>query len=238
MKDQPSISAFFPCLNEVKAIDNVVKVAVKTLRQLTDDYEVIVVNDGSTDGSKEVLNRILREYGNLKVIHHGINRGYGAALKSGFANSTKDLIFYADGDGQYDLTELLVLYDLMGKKIDMVNGIRANRSDPFYRILAGRMYNLFVKVVFRIKLKEVDCNFRLIRKNVFDKINLNSDTGVICVEMVKKIERLGYKIRQIPVRHYPRPHGSSRFFTISRLMRVFWALFKLWWKLVIRYDYS
>jgi glycosyltransferase involved in cell wall biosynthesis len=231
---KPSISAFFPAYNDGGTIGSMVLMAVRTLRELTDDFEVIVVNDGSRDYTCDVLSTLVSEFPQLKVIPHQQNKGYGGALITGFTNSTKDLIFYTDGDAQYDVRELELLYENLTPEVDWVNGYKIARSDPLHRKIIGRIYHWFVRFVFGIPLRDVDCDFRLIRRRVFDKVQLESESGVICVEMITKFHQAGFKAAEVPVHHFFRAYGKSQFFNFPRVWRVGVNLIELWWQLVAR----
>src|SRR5512142_2778271 len=150
----PSISAFFPAYNDAGTIPSTVIAADITLRSLTDDYEIIVVNDGSSDHTAEVLEELRRSYPRLKVIHHEKNRGYGGALRTGFASATKELVFYTDGDAQYDPREMARLYAVWSDRVDFVNGYKISRSDPLHRVIIGRIYHWMVKLAFGLRLRD------------------------------------------------------------------------------------
>ena len=229
-----SISAFFPAYNDVGSIGKIIHTMAWLLPKLAESYEIVVVNDGSVDGTGELLRVLAREYPFLKVIHHGVNRGYGAALITGFANCSKDLVFYTDGDGQYDVEELPLLLSAFGENVDLVNGYKISRSDPGYRIVTGRIYQHLMRLLFRLNVRDVDCDFRLFRRSLLGRTRLTCDSGVICVEMMKRFQDLGCRTIEVPVHHYRRYHGSSEFFRFRHLRRVFVQLFVAWWKLVIR----
>ncbi|HUT14950.1 MAG TPA: glycosyltransferase family 2 protein [Anaerolineae bacterium] len=229
-----SISVFFPAYNDGGTIPSMVISALLTLRELTDDYELIVVNDGSTDYTAEVLDELARMYEHVRIIHHEQNKGYGGALRTGFANATKDLVFYTDGDAQYDPRELKLLHPALVAGIDMVNGFKISRSDPWYRAVIGRIYHWMAKLAFGLRLKDVDCDFRLMRRAIFDRVQLESNSGVICVEMMKKIQDAGFVIAEVPVHHYHRAYGRSQFFNLGRTFRVGRDLLRLWVRLVLR----
>jgi glycosyltransferase involved in cell wall biosynthesis len=229
-----SISVFFPAYNDGGTIASMVITALLTLRELTDDFEVIVVNDGSQDYTPQVLDELARTYERVRIVHHPQNRGYGGALRTGFASATKDLVFYTDGDAQYDARELKVLYPALVEGVDMVNGYKISRSDPWYRMLIGRIYHWTVKLAFGLKLRDVDCDFRLMRRAIFDRVQLHSNSGVICVEMMKKIQDAGFVIAEAPVHHFHRAYGRSQFFNFRRVFRVGRDLLKLWLELVLR----
>lgn len=228
---KPGISAFFPAYNDGGTIASMVLSALIVLRELTPDYEVIVVNDGSSDYTKEILDELEKRYERVRVIHHEKNKGYGGALRSGFSSATKDFVFYTDGDAQYDVRDFKNLWEAMGEGVDVVNGYKVSRSDALYRVIIGRMYHWLAKLAFGLRLRDVDCDFRLIRRAVFDKVHLESDSGVICVEMMKKIQDAGFKIVEVPVRHYHRAYGGSQFFNPRRIFQALSGLFKLWWQL-------
>jgi glycosyltransferase involved in cell wall biosynthesis len=227
----PSISAFFPAYNDGGTIPSMILTALMTLRQLTDDYEVIVVNDGSADYTADVLEELAARYPELRLIHHQRNRGYGGALRTGFSSATKDLIFYTDGDAQYDPRELARLYEAWGDEVDFVNGYKISRSDPLHRIIIGRVYHWTVKLAFGLRVRDVDCDFRLMRRTIFDQVHLRSDSGVICVELVKKVQDAGFRIAEVPVHHYHRAYGKSQFFNLGRIWRTGKQLWALWWEL-------
>ncbi|MBM2812158.1 MAG: Undecaprenyl-phosphate 4-deoxy-4-formamido-L-arabinose transferase [Chloroflexi bacterium] len=229
---RPSITAFFPAYNDSGTIASMVVVADMTLRQLTDDYEVIVVNDGSPDHCGQILAELQTRYPRLRVVTHEKNRGYGGALRSGFSNATKDLIFYTDGDAQYDPRELTVLYKALDDSADMVNGYKISRSDPINRKIIGRIYHHVVSIAFGLKLSDVDCDFRLIRRSVFDVVKLDSNSGVICVELMKRIQDAGFRIVEVPVHHFHRAFGISQFFNFRRVFRSVIDLVRLWYRLV------
>lgn len=229
----PSLSIFFPCYNDEGTIASMVVKADAVARSLTSDYEIIVVDDGSRDHSREILEELKRKYDRLRVVLHPENRGYGGALRSGFANATKDLVFYTDGDAQYDVYELKKLYPLMIDGVDAANGYKIKRSDPFYRVWFGLAYQYGVKLAFGLKIRDVDCDFRLMRRKIFDKVQLTRTSGVICVEMVKKIQMEGFKFAEIGVHHFFRAYGRSQFFNFSRLFRVMINLVALWAELVL-----
>jgi glycosyltransferase involved in cell wall biosynthesis len=190
----PSISDFFPACNDVGSIGKIIHTMAWLLPKLTDEYEIVVVDDGYIDGTTDLLRFLAQEYSFLNVIHHGISRGYGAALITGFANCSKDLIFYTDGDGQYDVEELPLLLDNLGENVDVVNGYKISRSDPKSRIIAGQIYRHLMRFLFRLNLKDVDCDFRLFRRKLFEHIQLKCDSGVICVEMMKKVQENGCRM--------------------------------------------
>ncbi len=229
---QPSISAFFPAYNDAGTIPSMVMAADITLRSLTDDYEIIVVNDGSTDFTKQMLDELQKKYLRLHVVWHLRNRGYGGALRSGFSAASKDLIFYTDGDAQYDPRELTLLLDALGDAVEVVNGYKIQRHDPLHRVIIGRLYHWTVRFWFGLHLRDVDCDFRLIRRHVFDRVQLESNSGLICVELMKKIQDNGFRVAQVPVHHYHRAYGKSQFFNFRRVAQVGVGLWRLWWKLV------
>jgi glycosyltransferase involved in cell wall biosynthesis len=192
---------------------------------------VIVVNDGSRDYTGEMLDELERRYDRVRVIHHEKNRGYGGALRTGFSQARKEFVFYTDGDAQYDVRDLPALWQAMDDSTDIVQGYKIGRSDPLHRVIIGRLYHFMTNKAFGIHLKDVDCDFRLIRRSVFDKVQLESDSGVICVEMMTKIRQAGFRIHEVPVHHYHRAYGKSQFFNFRRIARVGADLLKLWWKL-------
>jgi glycosyltransferase involved in cell wall biosynthesis len=232
MSKRPSISAFFPAYNDAGTIASMVVLTDRTLRQLTDDYEVIVVNDGSKDHTAQVLSELESRYPNLRVVNHPTNLGYGSALRTGFASATKDWIFYTDGDAQYDVRELEQLAARMSGDVDIVNGYKISRSDPAHRILIGNLYCWFIKLTFGIKIRDVDCDFRLVRRDCYNRVRLHSTSGTICVEMVRSFQDAGLRFAQCPVHHFHRAYGKSQFFNFKRLFKTAKDLARLWYRLV------
>ncbi|MCX6348259.1 MAG: glycosyltransferase family 2 protein [Candidatus Aureabacteria bacterium] len=228
------ISAFFPCYNDGGTIASMVALADLVLRQVASDYEIIIVDDGSSDHSREILKELEGKYPRLRVILHEKNRGYGGALRSGFAACRKEWIFYTDGDFQYDVAELPRLVLRAEKGVDIVNGYKISRADPLHRKVIGRLYHHLMKTLFKFKIRDVDCDFRLIRRSALDRITLEHDSGVICVEMVKKLQDSGCVFAEVPVHHFFRAYGLSQFFNLKRVAEVGVDIVKLWWKLVVR----
>ncbi len=230
-KKLSSISVFFPCYNDEGTIGSTVLKSFDVLRNITDDFEVIVVDDGSKDNSLKVLQELQKLYRNLRIVRHDKNMGYGSALRDGFSSAVKDFIFYTDGDGQYDVYELIDLVSYMTDDVDIVNGYKIKRSDPMHRKIIGRLYHNVMKALFDIRIRDVDCDFRLFRRTVFDKICLESNDGGICVELVKKCHDANLKFVEVPVHHYHRLSGTSQFFRPSRIYRSLKSVTALWFAL-------
>jgi glycosyltransferase involved in cell wall biosynthesis len=236
---RPSITAFFPCYNDAGTIASVVMAADRTLRDLTDDYEIIVGNDASTDNSARILDELLEHYPRLRVLHHPVNRDYGGNLRSMFAAATKDLIFYTDGDAQYDPAELTDLYARLGPDVDVVQGWKMGRGDPMYRKVVGRIYHHFVKWWFGLHLRDVDCDFRLFRRHVLESFPLESNSGCITVEMMTRVELGHFSVVEVPVHHYHRAYGESQFFNFRRIARTLVELSGMWIRLkLLRRRYA
>ena len=228
-----SLTAFFPAYNDQHTIEGIVRTVASEIRKVTDDFEVLVVDDGSKDDTSAILDRLKGELPFLRVIHHERNLGYGAALITGFQNARKDLIFYTDGDGQYDVRELHNLLASLKPNVDLVNGYKVKRADAWHRILIGAIYRHAMRWTFQLSIRDVDCDFRLFRRHIFETISLESRSGVICVEMAKKFEQAGFRMVEVPVSHYPRMHGRSEFFRVRHLAYTLKGLLKIWWTLVI-----
>jgi len=231
---QHSLSVFFPAFNDAPSLPSLLARTFELLRRYVADYEVIVVNDGSTDGTGKVLEHLAQEYApHLRIVTHSENQGYGGALRSGFEHATKDFVFYTDGDGQYDPAELAKLLREVRAETGLVNGYKRARQDPWHRIAIGWLYNRFARFLFRIRLSDIDCDFRLVRRSLVEKAALSSTSGTICVELVRKIEMQTREVVEVPVDHYPRLHGRSQFFRLKSLATTFAQLWLLYWRLVL-----
>lgn len=214
-----SLSIFFPSLNDSQILPSLISKANITASNITSNYEITVVNDGSTDNTLEVLEKLKKKYKNLKVVNHKKNSGYGGALISGFKHSTKEWVFYTDGDGQYDPSELLLLMNKLDGKTDVVNGYKLKREDNITRKIIGSTYNLVLHKIYRLPVSDVDCDFRLIRKSLMDQINLNSTSGLICLELILKLKKAGARFKEVGVHHYKRQYGKSVFFNPKNLLK-------------------
>lgn len=223
-----SISVFLPVFNDHATIGDLVKDTLSLLPSLTDDYEVILIDDGSTDGSGVLADDLARRSAHVKVVHHPSNQGYGAALRTGFKHASGDLIFYTDGDGQYDVLELALLMPLMTEGVDVVNGYKSKRGDSYCRKASGAIYNTLARYLFRLPIRDVDCDFRLIRRSAIELILLDKSSGAACVELVRKLTIAGCVFREVAVSHYPRLHGKSQFFTPRSVARTIFDFCSIW----------
>jgi len=234
LKKFPELSVFFPAYNDAPSLPGLIEKTFSVLERHVSRYEVIVVNDGSYDNTAEVLAKLQRRYGAaLRVITHPKNRGYGGALRSGFEAARHDFVFYTDGDGQYDVSELPLLLEKAGPGVGLVNGFKLKRHDPWHRIWIGSTYNAFARALFRIGIRDIDCDFRLIRRSLLENIRLVSTSGTICVELVRKLELSGCGVEEVEVHHFPRLHGKSQFFRIRSLVSTLLQLIRLYVRLVI-----
>ncbi len=237
MEPRPeSLSVFFPCYNDAATIGSLVAAAHAVGTRSGREFEVIVVDDGSTDASRALLEALKERYPGLRTVYHERNRGYGGALRSGFAAATKDLVFYTDGDGQYDVLELEKLLPVMQEGVDVVNGYKIDRQDPWHRIVIGRLYLVLMRLLFGFAVRDVDCDFRLVRRSAVATVSLRHSSGVICLELVRKLELAGYRFVDYPVHHYHRVHGRSQFFNFRRLFATGVNILRLWWELNVRRD--
>ena len=235
---KPGLSIFFPAYNDSGTIASLVITALQSARRLTPDCEIIIVNDGSADATAQIADELARTYPEVRVVHHERNRGYGGALRSGFAAATRELVFYTDGDAQYDPAEMALLWARLDDSVDLVNGYKISRSDPLHRIIIGRIYHHTVRILFGLKVRDVDCDFRLMRRSIFERVTLEKNSGVICLEMMKKIQDAGFRIAEVPVHHYHRAFGRSQFFNFRRLVKTASDVGKLWFVLVVRREHQ
>ncbi len=236
--DSVILSIFFPCYNDGGTIASMVALADETARALTDAYEIIVIDDGSTDHSRAILRSLEPKYPRLRLVFHEQNRGYGGALRSGFAAARGEWVFYTDGDYQYDVSELALLWEKASDAVDVVNGFKIKRHDPWYRVIVGALYQYGIQWAFALKIKDVDCDFRLIRKSALNRFSLTQDTGCICVELVKKLQETGARFDEVGVKHMFRAYGHSQFFNFRRIFRTLWRLWRLWIKLMVKKEYD
>jgi glycosyltransferase involved in cell wall biosynthesis len=205
-----TISAVLPAYNEEENIETATKRVADVLGSLGfRDWEVIVVDDGSIDRTAQIVDRLAAEdRTHIRVFHHNPNRGYAEALKTGFTNARHQLIFYTDSDNQFDVREITNLLPLI-ENADIVNGFRIYRFDPLTRLVLSWGFNLLVRIIFRIKVRDIDCAFKLFRREVFDKVTIESRKFFVDAEVLAKARYFGFRMTEIGVRHYPRPAGRS-----------------------------
>lgn len=233
-----SLTLFFPSYNDVKSIGKIVKLASKIAPLVASKHEIIVVDDFSTDGSRELLKKLSQEIKELRLIFHDSNMGYGAALRSGFKQAKFDYLFYTDGDGQYDVSELPLLVGLISGPTNFVNGIKMDRKDPSYRIIIGNIYSFLVRWLFWVPIFDIDCDFRLIKTSLLKRLKLESDSGSICIELIKKAQLQGASFRQVSVSHHQRQYGQSQFFIPSKLIHTLMEISILWINLILKRSYA
>ena len=225
--DDVSISVFFPCYNEQDNITRTVEQALAVLNKLNVDFEVIIVDDGSRDATGQIADEIAGANSRVKVVHHATNLGYGAALQSGFKSATKKLVFYTDGDGQFDISEMPPLLPLI-PQFDIVTCYRLNRRDPLIRKINAWCWTKLVCLLFGMKIRDIDCAFKLYKTEIFDNIKLSSTGALIDAEILARAVRKGCKITQKGVHHYPRAAGTQTGANLRVILRAFKELFKLY----------
>jgi len=229
-----SLSVFFPTYNEEGNIKNTVIKAKNVLLKNVHDWEILIVNDGSTDKTKEIADKLAVEDTRIRVISHEQNRGYGASLKSGFYNSRYPWIVFTDSDGQFDFSEINSFFDKQKETgADLVIGYYKKRSVSKFKIITSRMWEIAVMILFGLHVHDIDCGFKLVSKKVIDIIpRLESERGAfISSEFLIKAKKSGFKIVEIPVTHLPRVQGKGTGRNIKVIIQSFVDLFRLWEKI-------
>jgi len=224
-----SLSFFFPAHNEADNIEALVDEALAELPRLADEFEIIAVDDGSKDGTGEIADRLAAEHPQVRVVHHQVNRGYGGALRSGFAASRYPLVAFTDGDRQFKIADVGRLLERMQApdKPDVVVGYREKRADPFIRLAYARFYRFALRVWFGLKVKDPDCACKLFRRGSLEGIRLQSQGGFLSGELLIKLRQRGRTIAEVGVPHYPRVAGQQSGANpkvVLRAVRDFWRL--------------
>lgn len=227
-----NISVFFPVFNEEKNIEGTVKKAITTLERLKIAYEIILVNDGSSDKTGQIAETLAQANSKIKVIYHQQNLGYGEALKSGFYNAKYDIIVYNDGDGQFDFAQVIKFFPKL-EDADLIIGYRLKRRDSPVRLFFAKGWALALFLFFGLRLKDVDCGFKMIKKKVLNQIPRLESTrgGMINAELAIKVKRSGFRIAQVGVDHFPRIAGKPTGANLNVILTSLVDLFKLWWKI-------
>jgi glycosyltransferase involved in cell wall biosynthesis len=226
-----SLSFFFPAFNEEATVESLVRKAQRLLPEMAHAWEIIPVNDGSKDETGTILSRLAAEDSeHVHPVHHEVNRGYGGAVISGFANARYDLIFFTDGDQQFDLGELPLFIEKADDG-DIILGFRKSRRDPLTRMLYGFMWGTLVRMLFGFKARDVNCAFKLVKRSVMDKVKLSSMGAVISTELLAKAHKEGFRFVEVGVTHYPRTAGKPTGANGKVILRAFKELFSLYKKL-------
>jgi len=219
MRKLKSLSIVFPSYNDAQVLPMLIKRADSIASKIAHRYEIIVVNDASLDNTDKVLNRLKNIYPHLKSIHHKENLGYGGAIASGFKLAEYEWVFYTDGDGQYDPAQIKVLVDKVGPNVDVINGYKLNREDSKIRKSLGSLYNFILHRMYNLPIRDIDCDFRLIRKSVLERIKILSTSAVFCLELILKLKAIGARFAEVGVNHYKRPYGKSEFFRPKHILK-------------------
>ncbi len=223
----PSISAFFPAYNEEANVGAMVERLGAVLPQVSDDYEIIVVDDGSHDRTAEIAAGLAAADPRVRLVRHQHNRGYGGALKSGFAASTKAYVFFTDGDGQFDVGEIVSLLPYV-PEYDVVIGYRIDRAEGGLRRVNAGAWNWLVRRLFGIPSRDVDCAFKLFDRRVFEVVHPEAEGAMISTEILARTVRAGFRVTEVGVHHYPRRHGTPTGANPLVIARAFYELFKLY----------
>jgi glycosyltransferase involved in cell wall biosynthesis len=223
----PSISAFFPAYNEEANVAAMVERLTTVLPTIADDYEIIVVNDGSRDRTKEIADGLAAADPHVRVVHHQQNRGYGGALKSGFSASRKAYVFFTDGDGQFDVAEIANLLPYV-PQYDVVIGYRIDRAEGGLRRVNAGAWNFLVRRLFGIPSRDVDCAFKLFDRRVFEVVRPEAEGAMISTEILARTVRAGFRVTEVGVHHYPRRHGTPTGANPLVIARAFYELFRLY----------
>lgn len=218
------LSVFFPCHNEEANVERTTAAALKACRRLADEFEVIIVNDGSKDRTAELADGLAVRHPEVRVVHHPRNLGYGSALQSGYRAARKDWVFYTDGDGQFDFEEIERMLPLL-QSHDIASGYRLNRQDNWQRRLNGWLWSHLTNLLLGFRVRDVDCAFKLFPRQLFDQIEMHSTGALIDAEVLAKATHLGYRIGQVGVHHYPRQVGEQ---SGGNLRVVAWAFVELY----------
>ncbi len=221
-----SLSVFFPCYNEQENIVTLVTNAMAVIPEVTDDFELIIVNDGSSDNTAAVADSLAEKYSQVKVVHHEQNSGYGMALQSGFRAASKEWVFYTDGDCQFDIAEIKDITHLAAD-YDIVTCYRKDRKDNIVRKLNGKAWGMLVNFLFGLGLRDIDCAFKLYRRSIFDSMELVSQGALIDTEVLARAKKAGRTMVQCGVSHYPRRFGQPTGGNIKVILKAFRELFKL-----------
>jgi glycosyltransferase involved in cell wall biosynthesis len=209
MKKVPQLSVFFPAYNEEKNIKKTLLQAIKVLDEIAKKWEIIVVDDGSTDKTAEIAKQLSQKYKNIRLIDHKKNKGYGAALKTGMAKARYSLVCYTDSDGQFDFSEIKNFLPKI-KNHDLIIGFRKKRIDKLYRRILAKILWLANLILFKIDIKDIDCGFKLFKKRIIDKIgSLKTESAITETEFIVRAQRLGFKIAQVGVNHHSRIGGGQ-----------------------------
>lgn len=202
-----SISAFFPCFNEEKNVAPLVDNLKKVLPQVAEVYEIIIINDGSSDRTGEVAEALAKKTHLVRVVHHPTNLGYGSSIRSGFEAARYDWIFFTDGDQQFDVGQLKDFIPYTGKSPAVI-GYRQKRADGLLRTVNARLFKLFIDSLFRLRVKDIDCAFKLLKTDMVKSTPLHTTGAMISSELLYRLKKRGVKFVQLPVKHYPRIYGT------------------------------
>jgi glycosyltransferase involved in cell wall biosynthesis len=221
-----SLSVILPAFNEEANIRAVVEDAYRTVPKIAPIFEIIVVNDGSKDRTGEICDRLVEELSNVRVVHHPQNRGYGAALKSGIKLARHDLIFFTDADRQFDFKEVAALLE-QADAYHIVAGYRARRQDPPHRLLFAWGWNILVRIVLGVRIRDIDCAFKVFNRHVFDRVQIQSVGAMVNTEIFAQVSRFGMTVKEVPVSHFPRQHGESTGGNVAVILKAFRELIKM-----------
>jgi len=234
MTTTTSLTLFFPMYNEKETIERVVSKALDVLETLADDHEVVIVDDASDDGSEQIADRLARQYPQVRVVRHAHNMGYGAALRTGLQSATKELVFYTDSDEPVDLWEIERALALIAPVVDLVVGYRIKRYDTPRRFVYSKVYNLLCHLLFGIRVRDVNFSFKLVRRQVLQRVHLSAGSTFIDGELLAEAARYGYQVVEIPVEYLPRRSGKSSFDSLHAALYALEEMLAYWWRTRVR----
>jgi len=222
-----SLSIFFPAFNEAANLPHLIQEANQVIPNLAEKYEIIVVDDGSTDSTQDVVNNLQSKSANVRLISHDKNQGYGAALKTGIASCQMDWIFFTDADRQFHLEELSQFLPFTDE-YQAIIGWRIKRADPAHRARNAKLFKIFIDLLFRLHVKDIDCAFKLLKRDLVQSIELESSGAFTTSELLYKLKKRGVKFKELPVSHYPRQFGNQTGANLKVILKAGWEALSLY----------